>query len=308
MLGLLLRYIVPALTIVAVLVVALVLFWAAVEVALAVLTAGVGIVGLLFVKLKRPIVSPNGHLFVPLVYAFLWAVAITVALYLGSLYVNRFVPRPVDHTFAWLGRDAGLFFIEAFAVLCLSVWASKRARADSWLTSALLLFAASIVFGALPALSALAGLTSGEILGALGLPLDLARDWRDPVGKVSAWLQATNGNLFKLTSVLPGLYLVLAVVALVLSFLLPKSGSDVRPMLNAAERRLFLWSLVVGALLLAVLGWIGWSLYLEPRHSLTWAQLAGVVLAYAWLLYLLLRSRWAAAAGTGPAPLSPARS
>jgi len=143
-------------------------------------------------------------------------------------------------------------------------------------------------------------------LGPLRLPYDVLKDWSDPIGRASAWLQATNGNLFRLSSVLPGLFLVLAVTALVLSFVLPKSGSVVRPTLNAAEWRVFLWSMFVGTLMFAMLGWIGWSVYLEARYSVSWAQLIGVVLVYSWLLYLLVRSR--RATGTEAAPVSPSRS
>jgi hypothetical protein len=244
--------------------------------AFAVLALVTGAIGWGAMRLERPLVNPAGPLAVPVLYALFWAVATTVALFLDSIYVNRFLGRPVDDAYAWLGSDARLFFAEAAVILCLAVLRHRSLPETRFTSSALLLLAAATF--------ALFHSSLGEVRNALPFLYGLATD---PTDQAQAWLQRTNGNLFQIGTVLPWIFLGLSLVTFIFEAVIRVAKPEIRRPLRDDEWRNFTWAAVVTFAMLAIIAW-----HVQAPASY-WVKLVQWFLASAALsvlVYLLLQA------------------
>lgn len=287
------------------------LLYAAIILALFAATVGVGVWGLVSVKLKRPLVNPNGPIAVPLIYSFLWASVITLALFAGSMAINEYMPRRPQNPFLWLRNDALLFLVETLIVLFVSARSSKSNLAMSNLSfaSSMVCFSASMIFtigSSIDLNLMLAQIPRSlvqELWNTLTFPLLVLDALKE--GVISAaqgvytWVLATNGNLFKISSVLSKILWVASIFYAAKGWLRPKRSPEAirRKALTSGERKNLAQALILGFAMFLILGWITIEILHETHYGVAWSQVSPVVAVlsligvHLGLLYTLYCSR-----------------
>ncbi len=295
LLGILVAFVVIGLIVSAVL--------AAIYLVMIVSLVGVGLIGFLFVKLKRPLVNPNGPAIVPLVYSIIWAAMISSAFLLGSVVINSSTGMGKFAYVAWV-RDAIIFFVQTALTLFISTRFSlgllastniARARALACTTAAVI-FAVKPDFLDLEKADILLRLVVHQIIDLITFPITLLLaiidNYSGAVNRARQWVIATNGNLFELSAVMSKLLWIVAIFNFIKS-LGRKMDIQPAPMwnptLSAQERTIFGVTVLLGVTILIIAQLDAMELRHELRGGdvLVWSNIA----VYAGLWVALWRSR-----------------